>query len=175
MCHRLPVASSGKSTSRPVQPSCCVSPADLLGRNPRLGTPWSRLAFGCRCLGQASDVCRMNKAHSYARLQRHRRRVGQGIRVSNRLERNRMCVGGGRGFPSFLSLHHGMLGKGCSLLRSLVRMKLALQQLAGAVVLQEGRKRTGCRRIVQRGAAAVSFYSWMRSAPGRVLPFLTAS
>lgn len=140
-------------------------------RNPVVSTGiWLQVpgtGIGCVQNEQSTFLCQT--------LQRHRRRVGQGIRVSNRLERNRMCVGGGRGFPSFLSLHHGMLGKGCSLLRSLVRMKLALQQPAGTVGLQEGRKRTGCRRIVQRGAAAVSFYSWMRSAPGRVLPFLTAS
>jgi hypothetical protein len=43
--------------------------------------------------------------------QRQRHRVGQGIRVPSRLELNQMCVGGGRGFPSFLILHRGMLGK----------------------------------------------------------------
>lgn len=44
-------------------------------------------------------------------LKRQRCRVGQGIRVLSRLELNQMCVGGGRGFPSFPILHRGMLGK----------------------------------------------------------------
>lgn len=60
------------------------------------------------CIQQASDVCVYNKC------QVHRRDTGTrwvGIRVPSRLELNWMCVGGGRGFPSFLSLGQGMLGK----------------------------------------------------------------
>jgi hypothetical protein len=52
-----------------------VSPADLLGRNPRLGTPW-HLVVGS--WDKASDVWGMNRAHSYARLAETEAQGGSG-------------------------------------------------------------------------------------------------
>lgn len=113
------------------------------------------------CIQQVSDVCVYNKCQVY------RRDTGTrwvGIRVPSRLELNWMCVGGGRGFPSFLSLYQGMLGKREH--HAKAPGQALLQQLAGALSLEGEPKLAGCRDELHWPLSQ----SWMHSAPRILLP-----